>query len=63
MLRVPYVGRELLAPFIDVAHFKITMIKVLLAKHKYPPDKQAEATEKVIAQAELLADAWSEGQT
>jgi type I restriction enzyme R subunit len=37
----------------------MAMIKVLLAKHKYPPDKQAEAVEKVIAQAELLADAWS----
>jgi type I restriction enzyme R subunit len=37
----------------------MAMIKVLLAKHKYPPDKQAEATEKVIAQAELLADNWA----
>lgn len=37
----------------------IAMVKVLLAKHKYPPDKQAEATEKVIAQAELLADTWA----
>ncbi len=37
----------------------MAMIKVLLAKHKYPPDKQAEATEKVIAQAELLADTWA----
>ncbi|MEO6924573.1 MAG: type I restriction enzyme endonuclease domain-containing protein, partial [Bryocella sp.] len=37
----------------------IAMVKVLLAKHKYPPDKQAEATEKVIQQAELLADAWA----
>ncbi|HET6632755.1 MAG TPA: type I restriction endonuclease subunit R [Rhodanobacteraceae bacterium] len=38
----------------------IAMVKVLLAKYKYPPDKQPEATEKVIAQAELLADTWSE---
>jgi len=37
----------------------IAMVKVLLAKHKYPPDKQAEATDKVIAQAELLADTWA----
>lgn len=37
----------------------IAMVKVLLAIHKYPPDKQAEATEKVIAQAELLADNWA----
>lgn len=38
----------------------MAMIKVLLVKHKYPPDKQVEATEKVIAQAELLADLWAE---
>ena len=37
----------------------VAMVKVLLAKHRYPPDKQAAATEKVIAQAELLADAWA----
>lgn len=28
-------------------------------RHKYPPDKPAEATENVIARAELLADAWA----
>lgn len=38
----------------------VAMVKVLLAIHKYPQDKQAEATEKVIAQAEFLADTWSE---
>ncbi|MBS0456693.1 MAG: type I restriction endonuclease subunit R [Proteobacteria bacterium] len=37
----------------------IAMVKVLLAKHRYPPDAQPGATEKVIAQAELLADAWA----
>jgi type I restriction enzyme R subunit len=37
----------------------MAMVKVLLAKYKYPPDKQPEATEKVIAQAELLADTWA----
>ncbi|EQD51986.1 type I site-specific deoxyribonuclease, HsdR [mine drainage metagenome] len=37
----------------------VAMVKVLLAKHRYPPDKQAEATDKVIAQAELLADTWA----
>jgi hypothetical protein len=36
----------------------VAMVKVLLATHKYPPDKQPEAIEKVIAQAELLADSW-----
>lgn len=37
----------------------VAMVKVLLAKHKYPPDKQIEATDKLIAQAELLADTWA----
>ena len=41
----------------------VAMVKVLLAIHKYPPDKQAEATEKVIAQAELLADTWASDRT
>jgi len=35
----------------------LAMVKVLLAKHRYTPDKAPERTEKVIAQAELLADA------
>lgn len=35
------------------------VLQVLLAKHKYPPDKQPEAIEKVITQAELLADHWA----
>jgi type I restriction enzyme R subunit len=38
----------------------VAMVKVLLATHKYPPDKQPEAIEKVIAQAERLADSWAE---
>ena len=37
----------------------MVMVKVLLAKHKYPPDKQAGAIEKIIVQAELLADSWA----
>jgi len=37
----------------------LAMVKVLLAKHKYPPDAQPDATDKVIAQAELLADTWA----
>jgi type I restriction enzyme R subunit len=37
----------------------LAMVKVLLASYKYPPDAQPGATEKVIAQAELLADAWA----
>lgn len=37
----------------------LAMVKVLLAKHKYPPDAQPGATEKIIVQAELLADTWA----
>lgn len=38
----------------------VAMVKVLLAKYRYPPDKQPRATEKVITQAELLADTWAQ---
>lgn len=34
----------------------MALVKMLLAKHGYP----AEATENVIAQAELPADNWAE---
>lgn len=37
----------------------LAMVKVLLAKHRYPPDKASDAVDKVIAQAELLADTWA----
>lgn len=37
----------------------VAMVKVLLAKYRYPPDKQPQATEKLITQAELLADTWA----
>lgn len=37
----------------------LAMVKVLLATHRYPPDAQPEATERVMAQAELLADTWA----
>jgi type I restriction enzyme R subunit len=37
----------------------MAMVKVLLAKYRYPPDKQPEATAKLMAQAELLADTWA----
>lgn len=35
------------------------LVKVLLTKYKYPPDRQLEAVEKVIEQAELYADLWA----
>ncbi|HTV84241.1 MAG TPA: type I restriction enzyme endonuclease domain-containing protein [Dyella sp.] len=37
----------------------IALVKALLVQYKYPPDKQPEASEKVIAQAQLLADTWA----
>ncbi len=37
----------------------VAMVKVLLVKYKYPPDKQPRATEMLITQAELLADTWA----
>jgi type I restriction enzyme R subunit len=37
----------------------MAMIKVLLKRHRYPPDNEKEATDKIIAQAELLADSWA----
>lgn len=35
------------------------MIKRVLKKHNYPPDKQEKATETVLKQAELLAGEWA----
>lgn len=35
------------------------LVKVLLGKYRYPPDKQPEAIEKVIEQAERFADEWA----
>lgn len=36
------------------------LIKRLLRKYKYPPEGQDEAVKRVIEQAEVLADSWSE---
>lgn len=35
------------------------MIKRILRKHGYPPDKQAKATELVLEQATVLCNAWT----
>ena len=35
-----------------------TMVKRILRAHGYPPDKQQQATETVLAQAELIAKDW-----
>ena len=35
------------------------MIKRVLRKHDYPPDKQEQATKTVLEQAELLCKDWA----
>lgn len=35
------------------------MVKTLLKRYKYPPDKQDEATETVLKQAETITAEWS----
>ena len=35
------------------------MVKRILKKYKYPPDKQEKATQTVLAQAELLCADWA----
>jgi type I restriction enzyme R subunit len=34
------------------------MVKRVLRKYKYPPDKEARAVELVLQQAETLSEAW-----
>jgi hypothetical protein len=36
------------------------MVKRVLRKHGYPPDKQEKATLTVLEQAELIAKDWTE---
>ena len=40
------------------AHLRV-LVKRILRKYGYPPDKQEKATETVLEQATLLADAWA----
>ena len=35
------------------------LVKRILRKHGYPPDKQEKATQTVLEQAEVLSEAWS----
>jgi len=37
-----------------------TLVKRILRKHGYPPDKQEKATQTVLEQAELIARDWAE---
>ena len=35
------------------------LVKRILRKHGYPPDKQERATQTVLEQAELLSEGWA----
>jgi type I restriction enzyme R subunit len=35
------------------------LVKRILRKHGYPPDKQEKAAQVVLEQAELLSEAWA----
>jgi len=39
------------------------IVKRILRKHGYPPDKQEKATQTVLEQAEVLCREWTEGNT
>ena len=40
------------------AHLRV-LVKRILRKHGYPPDKQEKATRTVLEQAEALSEAWA----
>lgn len=40
------------------AHLRV-LVKRILHKHGYPPDKQEKATQTVLQQAEVLTEAWT----
>jgi type I restriction enzyme R subunit len=40
------------------AHLRV-LVKRILRKHGYPPDKQEKATQTVLEQAEVLSDEWA----
>ena len=37
------------------------LVRRILRKHGYPPDKQEQATQTVLEQAEVLSEMWAEG--
>ena len=39
------------------------MVKRILRKHGYPPDKEKKATDTVLEQATLLCRDWARAQT
>lgn len=42
------------------AHLRV-IVKRILRKHDYPPDKEDKATQTVLEQAEVLAELWVTG--
>jgi type I restriction enzyme R subunit len=42
------------------AHLRV-LVKRILRKYGYPPDKQEKATQTVLEQAELLSQEWAVG--
>ena len=40
------------------AHLRV-LVKRILRKHGYPPDKAEKATQTVLEQAELLSEGWA----
>jgi len=40
------------------AHLRV-IVKRILRKHNYPPDKQEKATQTVLEQAEALSEQWA----
>jgi type I restriction enzyme, R subunit len=41
------------------AHLRV-LVKRILRKYGYPPDKQERATQTVLEQAEVLSEIWAE---
>ena len=42
------------------AHLRV-LVRRILRKHGYPPDKQEKATQTVLEQAEVLSEGWAVG--
>ena len=42
------------------AHLRV-LVRRILRKHGYPPDKQEKATLTVLEQAEVLSEGWAAG--
>ena len=43
----------------DVRAFMRVLVKRILRRHGYPPDKQEKATQTVLEQAALLSEGWA----